>query len=106
MSFWSTDFMNDRRKNWLNSMVKFEFAVNGKWHEATIKSKRITGNMVEVIVSFPRVATGSQTITAVRIIDVTGKQCGYQAVEIVRVASQGALSKFEFPIYEKEKEAQ
>lgn len=104
MSFWENDFMSDRRKNWLNALVRFEFKVGGTWHVATIKSKRIVGTTVEVIVSFPRVSTGSQTITAVRIIDVTGKQAGYQAVEIVRVASQGVLSKFEFPIYEKEKE--
>ena len=49
-------------------------------------------------------SSGSQTITAVRIIDVTGKQCGFQETEVVRASSQGVLIKFEFPIYEKEGE--
>ena len=54
--------------------------------------------------SLPRVSTGSQTITAVRIIDVKGKQCGYQETKVVRATNQGVLVKFEFPIYEKEVE--
>lgn len=104
MSFWSTDFMNDRRKQWLNALVKFQFRVDSVWYDATINTKRITGNKIEIIVSFPRTASGSQTITAVRIIDVTGKQCGYQDTEVVRASNQGVLTKFEFPIYEKEGE--
>ena len=104
MSFWSTDFMNDRRKQWLNALVKFQYLVNGTWYDATINTKRVIGNKVEIIVSFPRTSSGSQTIKAVRIIDVTGQQAGYQAPEIVRAANQGVLTKFEFPIYEKEDE--
>ena len=100
MSFWSTDFMNDRRKQWLNALVSFQYLVNGTWYDATINTKRVTGNKVEIIVSFPRTSSGSQTIKAVRIIDVTGKQ----AIEIARAANQGVLTKFEFPIYEKEDE--
>ncbi len=102
MAFWSTEFMNNRRKQWLDSLVKFQFLVNGTWNDATINSKRITGNTIEIIVSFPRVATTAQTIKAVRVIDVTGKQAGYQATEIVRATNQGVLAKFEFPLYEKE----
>ena len=104
MSFWSTDFMNDRRKQWLAALVKFQFRVGSTWHDAVINTKRIVGNRVEIIVSFPRTSSGSQTITAVRIIDVTGKQCGFQETEFVRASSQGVLTKFEFPIYEKEGE--
>ena len=104
MSFWSTDFMNDRRKQWLHALVSFQYRVKGTWYDATINTKRVTGNKVEIIVSFPRTSSGSQTIKAVRIIDVTGKQAGYQAIEIARAANQGVLTKFEFPIYEKEDE--
>lgn len=96
--------MNDRRKQWLNALVKFQYLVNGIWYDATINTKRVIGNKVEIIVSFPRTSSCSQTIKAVRIIDVTGKQAGYQATEIVRAANQGVLTKFEFPIYEKEDE--
>lgn len=105
MSFWSTAFMNDRRQQFLNALVKFQFKVDDVWHDATINTKRINGTAVEIIVSFPRTSSGKQTITAVRIIDVTGKQCGYQEVKVVRAANQGVLAKFEFPIYEKEGEA-
>lgn len=105
MSFWSSDFMNDRRKQWLAALVKFQFKVGSTWYDATINTKRIVGNTVEIIVSFPRVSTGTQTITAIRIIDVTGKQCGYQEVKVVRANNQGVLTKFEFPIYEKEGES-
>lgn len=104
MAFWTTKFMENRRQQFLNALVKFEFKVENTWYEATMNSKRITGNTVEIIVSFPRTSTGKQTITAVRIIDVTGSQCGYQDIKLVRVTNQGALAKFEFPIYEKEGE--
>lgn len=104
MSFWSTDFMNDRRKQFLNALVKFQYKVDGVWHDATINSKRIKGLAVVIVVAFPRTSSGKQTITAVRIIDVTGKQCGYQDTKVVRAANQGVLAKFEFPIYEKEGE--
>lgn len=105
MSFWSADFMNDRRRQWLAALVKFEYRVDGVWHEATINTKRVTGNKVEIIVSFPRTAAGRQTITGVRIIDVTGKQCAYQETNVIRASNQGVLMKFEFPIYEKEDES-
>ena len=50
MSFWSTDFMNDRRKQWLAALVKFQFRVGSTWHDAVINTKRIVGNRVEIIV--------------------------------------------------------
>ena len=103
MSFWSTEFMNDRRNDWLKALSLHD-ALPISWYKAKINTKRIVGNTVEVIVSLPRVSTGSQTITAVRIIDVKGKQCGYQETKVVRATNQGVLVKFEFPIYEKEVE--
>lgn len=105
MSFWTTEFMNDRRKQFLNALVKFQYKVDGAWHDAKVNSKRIEGLSVIVVVAFPRTSSGKQTITAVRIIDVTGKQCGYQEVKVERAGNQGVLTKFEFPIYEKEGES-
>lgn len=104
MPFWTAEFMNNRRQQWLNALVKFQFMVGSTWYDANINTKRIVGNQVEIIVSFPRTSSGDQTITAVRIIDVTGKQCGYQKVNVKRVSKQGVLTKFEFPLYEKEGE--
>ncbi len=105
MSFWTQDFMDNRRKQFLNSLVSFQYLVNGNWYDATVNTKRIVGNKVEIIVSFPRTSNGSQTIKAVRIIDVTGKQAGYQETNIYRTAKKGVLTKFEFPIVEKEGES-
>lgn len=108
MSFWSEEFMNDRRQQWLNSLVKFQYRVGEEsedsWHDAKITTKRVVGDRVEVIASFPRVESGSQNVTGVRIIDVKGKVAGFQETEIVRMPLQGLLTKFEFPIYEKERE--
>ena len=104
MAFWSDEFMNDRRKQFLNALVKFQYQINGIWHDAVINDKRIEGQTVVVIGGFPRTANEKQTITAVRIIDVTGKQCGYQEIKVVRAINQGVLVKYEFPIYEKEVE--
>ena len=84
MAFWTQEFMAKRRENWLNSLVKFEYQADGSWHEATINSKKI--------------------ITAIRVIDVSGKQCGYSTTSVKRAVNQGVLAKFEFPIYEKEGE--
>ena len=88
----------------MKALVRFEYRVGGAWYTAKINTKRVVGNTVEIIVSLPRVSTGSQTITAVRIIDVKGNQCGYQETKVVRATNQGVLVKFEFPIYEKEVE--
>jgi hypothetical protein len=104
MSFWTQEFMDNRRNQWLNALARFEYQVGGAWYEAKINAKRITGTKLEIVASLPRTSEGSQTITAVRIIDVTGKQCGYQATNVKRAANQGVLAKFEFPIYEKEGE--
>lgn len=104
MAFWTDAFMNDRRKQFLNALKKFQYQVDGEWHDAVINSKGINGNTIELIVSFPRTDDGSETITAVRAIDVTGKQCGFQETNVSRASGQGVLTKFEISIYEKEGE--
>lgn len=104
MAFWTQEFMAKRRENWLNSLVKFEYQADGSWHEATINSKKINGTQLELVVSLPRTSAGTQTITAIRVIDVSGKQCGYSTTSVKRAVNQGVLAKFELPIYEKEGE--
>ena len=39
MAFWTQEFMANRRKQWLDSLVKFEYQADGSWHEATIPKK-------------------------------------------------------------------
>lgn len=105
MSFWSTDFMNARREQWMSSLGKLQYRVANTWIEATINSKTISGNKIVIVASFPRIES-SQTITAMRILDSDGNQAGYQEISVVRAAGQGILVKFELPIYEKESESE
>ena len=102
MAFWSNRFMNDRRESFLNSLYKFQYKSNETWHDAVINSKRIEGLAVVITISLPRTGGDKETITAIRIIDSKGNECANQPINVVRLASQGVLIKFEFPIYEKE----
>lgn len=99
--FWKNKFMDERRSQWLRALDKFQYQVKGQWYDAVVNKKGITGNTLEVIVSFPHEPPGSQTITGVRIMDVTGNIAGEEKIEVARTATQGVLTKFEFPIYEK-----
>lgn len=101
MAFWKTDFLNKRRKQWMEAIHKFQYQVNGTRYDAKINSKTITGNMVVFVVSLPTVPKTAHTITGLRLWDVTGVVCAEQAVTVKRTAAQGVLAKFEFPIYEK-----
>ncbi len=101
MAFWKQDFLNKRRKQWMDAIHKFQYQVNGNWYDAIINSKKISGNMVVFVVSLPTTPKSSHTITGLRLWDVTGVICAEQAVTVKRTASQGVLAKFEFPIYEK-----
>lgn len=101
MGFWKVDFLNDRRKQWLNSIHRFEYSVSGTWYSAKVNSKEIVGNKIVFIVSLPTIPKTAHTITGIRLFDVTGKVCAEQAVSVKRTATQGVLAKFEFPIYEK-----
>ena len=51
MGFWEKDFLNRRRQEWMESIHKFQYQVNGNWYDAKINSKKITGNKIVFIVS-------------------------------------------------------
>lgn len=104
MAFWKTDFLNNRRKQWMAAIYKFQYQVNDIWYDAKINSKTISGNTITFIVSLPTTPKTAHTITGIRLYDVTGVICAEQAVTVKRTASQGVLAKFEFPIYEKGEE--
>lgn len=92
--------MNDRRKEWMNSLVKFQYRVGSTWYDGDVGKKEISGDQMIYMVSFPRNTSSAETINAVRIIDVTGKQCAFQTVNIIRSKSQGVTTKFVFPLFE------
>ena len=101
MGFWGKDFLNRRRQEWMESIHKFQYQVNGKWYDAKINSKKITGNKIVFIVSLLTTPKTAHTITGIRLWDITGRICGGLEVAVKRTANQGVLAKFEFPIYEK-----
>ena len=92
MGFWEKDFLNRRRQEWMESIHKFQYQVNGNWYDAKINSKKITGNKIVFIVSLLTTPKTAHTITGIRLWDITA---------VKRTANQGVLAKFEFPIYEK-----
>ena len=101
MAFWKKDFLDKRRRQWMEAIHKFQYQVDGAWYDAKVNSKKITGNTIVFIVSLPTVPKTAHTIIGIRLYEVTGVICAEQAVTVKRTASQGVLAKFEFPIYEK-----
>ncbi len=101
MAFWKNDFLAWKRKQWEDSIHRFQYQVNGAWYDAKINEKKIVGNTITFLVSLPKNPATAHTITGVRLWDITGKVCGEITVAVKRTASQGVLAKFEFPLYEK-----
>ena len=101
MGFWEKDFLDRRRQEWMSSIYKFQYQVNGNWYDAKIHSKKITGNKIVSIVRLLTTPKTAHTITGIRLWDITGRICGGLEVAVKRTANQGVLAKFEFPIYEK-----
>lgn len=100
MGFWKAEYLAERRKEWLNTLVKFQYRVGDVWYDAIINSKRIEGNSLIAIVSVPNEPAGEITLDEVRIIDHAGKAAGSQLVSVTRTVYHGILTKFEFPIQE------
>ena len=88
MGFWEKDFLNRRRQEWMESIHKFQYQVNGKWYDAKINSKKITGNKIVFIVSLLTTPKTAHTITGIRLWDITGRICGGLEVAVKRTANQ------------------
>ncbi len=98
--FWKESFLEKMRKEWLRRIAKIQYCTDGKWYDAVITEKNIAGNTLRVksITS----DNEAMTITAVRIIDISGDIAGECTENITKSASQGILTLWEFPIYEVE----
>ena len=94
MGFWEKDFLDRRRQEWMSSIHKFQYQVNGNWYDAKINSKKITGNKIVFIVSLLTTPKTAHTITGIRLWDITGRICGGLEVAVKRTANQGVLAKF------------
>lgn len=98
MAFWTQPFMDRMRNEWLRRLVKFQYKANNVWYDTVITDKRIVGNTLRITT----VTTDSAalTITSVRVIDISGEVVGERSENIVKSATQGVLTLWEFPLYE------
>lgn len=101
MAYFSEDFLNRRREQWLRSIYSVEAQVNGAWHRVTIDKKYIEGgNTLVVMATFPSLNNSTCTVTASRLVDVRGETAAYQQRVIQKQSGQGIMLKITIPIYE------
>lgn len=99
MSFYSPEYLEEKREDWINSIRSAEYLENGVWKEAIINSKTVDGENLIILAN--AASTGSSgTLTQTRLISVDGKLVGSQEVKISRSGIQSVLLKFVLPIRE------
>lgn len=97
--FWTETFLAKRRSEWLKSIVKFQYHSNGTWKDAVITEKTVDGNALKIKTTMADDGI-TETISAVRILDRDGDVAGQMGERIVKKATQGLLTLWEFPLYE------
>lgn len=100
MAYFSDNFMSQRRQQWLRSIVAVEAQVGSTWHRGDISQKKIEGDTLVIMATFPTLDSEACTITASRIIDVRGEVAAYQQRTIEKNSGQGTMLKLTIPIYE------
>ena len=100
MAYFSEGFINRRRKQWLRSIHEVEAQANGTWHTGSIDQKKIEGDALVIMATFPTLDAVACTITASRLIDVHGEVAAYQQRVINKNSGQGTMIKITVPIYE------
>ena len=98
MAFWTDTFMKKVRQDWLKRIVKIQYYAGGVWYDAQITSKTIDGDTLKIL----NQTTDSKalTITSVRLIDTGGDVAGQLTENITKLATQGVITLWEFPLYE------
>lgn len=100
MGYFYDTFMEYRRKQWLRAIAEVEVQANGTWHTGTINQKKVEGDMLVIMATFPDLDSIACTVTASRIIDVRGEVAAYQQRRIDKNSGQGTMIKITVPIYE------
>ena len=99
MAFWTDKFLNKMRQEWLRRIFKIHYqANNGIWYDAVITKKKVTDNKVQITTT--TTDSTAMTIKAVRLLDTSGEVAGQLSENITKLASQGVITLWEFPIYE------
>lgn len=98
MAFWTDDFLDKRRTEWLKSIAKIQYYAGGTWYDAQITSKTIDDDTLKILSQ----TTDSKalTITSVRLIDTGGDVAGQIMESITKLATQGVITLWEFSLYE------
>ena len=100
MAYFQSNYMNHRREQWLRSLVYVEAQVGSTWYRGKINQKKIEGDALVIMVTFPQLDDSAVTISASRLIDIRGEIAAYQTRTIRKVAGQGTMIKITIPIYE------
>ena len=97
--FWSEDFLDARRAEWLAQIDKAQYLIDGEWRDAEITEKCISDGKLKITATLGDIGSFIK-ITAIRILDISGSIAGEQRESIEITALQGLLSLWEFSIYE------
>lgn len=101
MAYFTDSFMEHRRKKWLRSIHAVEVTWTGtKWERGEISTKKIEGDTLVIMATFPQLDSLMCTITAARLIDIRGEVAAYQQRKIEKLKGQGTMIKITIPIYE------
>lgn len=100
MGYFNDTYMEKRRAQWLRSIARVEVQADGAWHTGDINQKKIEGDALTIMATFPSLDDVAVTITASRILDVRGEVAAYQQRTITKNAGQGTMIKLSIPIYE------
>ena len=100
MAYFTDSYMSQRRNQWLRSLHAVEVQAAGTWHRGDINQKKIEGDTLVIMATFPTLDSVACTISASRIIDVRGEVAAYQQRVIEKNSGQGIMIKLTIPIYE------
>ena len=100
MGYFNENYMNHRREQWLRSIHAVEVLAGQTWYRGVINQKKIEGDTLVIMATFPELDSVTCTIGASRIIDIRGEQAAYQQRTINKIAGEGCMLKVTVPIYE------
>ena len=78
MAYFQSNFMRYRRQQWLRSLVYDEAQVGSTWYRGDINQKKIEGDNLVIMVTFPQLDYSAVTISAARVIDSRGEVAAQQ----------------------------
>ena len=106
MAFFNQTFLHKRRQQWLRSIHAVEMAASAtkygadEWKRGEINQKKIEGDKLVIMATFPELDAQQWYIKAIRLVDVSGTEAAVSYKDVTTQKGQGTMIKIEFPIYE------